>query len=173
MKPLMNIVCVAVLIGAGAGCSESTPTQSVASKVKETNGGSGNKSANGNVTISVTEGTNLSFGLSPQDNNIAMSVQGVLFTLPATGGTATAITDYYQDVREPVWSPDNTTITYYGYANGNWDLWSIPVSGGDPKALTSDPFDDREPHYSPDGSQIAFSSDRSPEKIRLPSSTFI
>jgi Tol biopolymer transport system component len=160
MKPLVNIVCVAVLIGAGAGCSESMPTQSVESMVTETNDGSGNKSANGNVTISVTEGTNLSFGLSPQGNNIAMSVQGVLFILPATGGSATAITDYYQDVREPVWSPDNTTITYYGYANGNWDLWSIPVSGGDPKALTSDPFDDREPHYSPDGSQIAFSSDR-------------
>jgi Tol biopolymer transport system component len=63
----------------------------------------------------VTEGTNLSFALSPDASRIALSVQGVLFTMPATGGRATAISDYYQDVREPSWSPDNASIAYYGY----------------------------------------------------------
>lgn len=160
MKRSVSIVCAFVILVTGAGCGGTSSNQSEDSTVKETFGDTNKKPANGNLTISVTEGTNLSFGLSPNGNNIAMSIQGVLFTLPATGGTATAVTDYYQDVREPVWSPDNTTITYYGYANGNWDLWSIPANGGNPKALTSDSFDDREPQYSPDGSQLAFSSDR-------------
>lgn len=111
-------------------------------------------------TVTVTEGTNFAIALSEHTNTLAMSLQGVLFTLPVSGGSATAVTDYYQDAREPDWSPITNDIAYYGYANGNWDLWLLPVGGGQPKALTTDSFDDREPRYSPDGSKIAFSSDR-------------
>ena len=161
MKRSANIVCLAVLILSGAGCSEPAPYESEASQIEGVNSESSSNPSQGTLNISVSEGTNLSFGLSSQGDNIVMSIQGVLFTLPVSGGSAIAITDYYQDAREPVWSPDNTTITYYGYANGNWDLWSIPAVGGIPVALTNDAFDDREPQYSPDGSQIAFSSDRS------------
>jgi Tol biopolymer transport system component len=110
--------------------------------------------------VTVTQGTNFAVALSDDASTLAMSLQGVLFTLPASGGSATAITDYYQDAREPDWSPSNNDIAYYGYANGNWDLWLVPAAGGEPKALTTDSFDDREPRYSPDGSKIAFSSDR-------------
>jgi Tol biopolymer transport system component len=123
-------------------------------------GSSGNNMTDADKIVTVSQGTNLAIALSHNSKTIAMSLQGVLFTLPVNGGSATPITDYYQDVREPDWSPDDTHIVYYGYAKGNWDLWQVSSKGGEPEMLTSDPFDDREPRYSPDGSKIAFSSDR-------------
>lgn len=117
--------------------------------------------SNGKRPVTVTEGTNLSFALSPDGRTMVLSIQGVLFSLPANGGTATALTSYYYDAREPAWSPDGGQIVFHGYRNGNWDLWTLPATGGDPLPLTSDQFDDREPQYAPGGSQIAFASDRS------------
>jgi len=118
------------------------------------------KTVNGKTPVIVNEGTNLSFALSPDGQTLVFSLQGVLFSAPVTGGSATALTDYYQDAREPVWSRDGSLIIYQGYRSGNWDLWSLPITGGDPLPLTTDAFDDREPQVSPNGGQIAFSSDR-------------
>ncbi len=117
--------------------------------------------SNGKTPVTVSEGTNLSFSLSPDGQTLVFSLQGVLFSVPASGGTATALTDYYQDAREPDWNGDGSLIIYHGYRAGNWDLWSLPAAGGDPLPLTTDAFDDREPQVSPNGGQIAFSSDRS------------
>ncbi len=116
---------------------------------------------NGKTAVTVSEGTNLSFALSPDGQSLVISVQGVLFHLPVSGGVATLLTDYYQDAREPDWNADGSLIVYQGYRAGNWDLWTLPAAGGDPLPLTSDPFDDREPDVSPGGGEIAFSSDRS------------
>ena len=110
--------------------------------------------------VTVSEGTNLALALSPDGERLAISLQGVLFTLPVGGGTAVAITDVYHDAREPAWSADGAQIVFQGYRNGNWDLWQVAATGGIPTALTQDAFDDREPQFSPDGSRIAFSSDR-------------
>ena len=167
-EPRERMARIALLVTALAlaGCGESTPESAAdagvgsEAAVAAADGGAGSDVASadneGALTVVVSQGTNLSFDVGPDADRIAMSVQGVLFTLPAAGGSAQAITDYYQDVREPVWSPDGSTIAYYGYRNGNWDLWSIPAQGGEPEPLTSDLFDDREPRYSPDGARIAF-----------------
>jgi Tol biopolymer transport system component len=112
--------------------------------------------------VTVDEGTNLSFALRDDGQEMILSLQGVLFRMPATGGAATAITDYYLDAREPDYTPDGNQIVFQGYRNGNWDLWTISASGVDEAVtLTDDPFDDREPQVSPDGTRVAFSSDRS------------
>lgn len=145
------------LITALSGCAETTepaaPTPTTAAVEPE--------ASTSTQLVEVTEGTNLAMALSPDGSQIAMSLQGVLFTMPVSGGNTQALTDYYQDVREPVYSPDGSQLIYYGYRNGNWDLWSVSSSGGEPEALTEDLFDDREPQYAPAGSSIAFSSDRS------------
>ena len=56
------------------------------------------------LRVTVDEGTNLAVALSPGGEQLAISLQGMLFTLPASGGKATAITDLYHDAREPDWS---------------------------------------------------------------------
>lgn len=119
------------------------------------------KTINGKQPVTVSEGTNLSFALSPDKQTLVLSLQGVLFSLPVSGGEATALTDYYYDAREPTWTPDGSLVIFQGYRSGNWDLWSLPTAGGDPLPLTSDPFDDREAQVAPGGAELAFSSDRS------------
>ncbi|HIG44522.1 MAG: amidohydrolase family protein [bacterium] len=112
------------------------------------------------VTVEVSQGTNMAVAVSPDGERIVASIQGTLFTLDASGGKATAITDYYFDAREPHWSKDGSLIVFQGYKSGNWDLWQLGSNGENPTALTSDPFDDREPAFSPRTNDVVFSSDR-------------
>ena len=85
---------------------------------------------------------------------------GTVWTLPSSGGTAKAITDFYNDARHPTFSPDGKTIAFQGYRAGNYDIWAVGSDGSNQRQLTRGPFDDREPAWSHDGSRVAFSSDR-------------
>ncbi|MGE0625540.1 MAG: amidohydrolase family protein [Pseudomonadales bacterium] len=113
------------------------------------------------LSVTVSEATNLSFALSPDRQTLVLSVQGVLFAVPVSGGEGRPLTPYLFDAREPDWKPDGSGVVFHGYRNGTWDLWFQPLGGdADPQALTSDPFDDREAAVSPGGTRVAFSSDR-------------
>jgi Tol biopolymer transport system component len=64
------------------------------------------------------------------------------------------------DAHQPVWSPDGTSIAYFAYADGGYDIWTRAPDGSNPRKRTWGPFDDREPIWSHDGTRLAFSSDR-------------
>lgn len=113
------------------------------------------------VAFDVHEGTSMAVSVSPDGKWLAMDLQGSLWIVPAKGGKATRITDYFNDARQPVWSPDGSRLAYFSYRDGGYDLWTIKPDGGDMKKLTDGAYDDREPAWSPDGKTMAFSSDRS------------
>ena len=113
------------------------------------------------VHVTLHEGTNMAAALSPDQRTIAIDLLGTLWTLPAGGGAAKAITDIFLDVRQPSWSPDGRRITFQAYRSSTWQIWTVNADGTDLKPVTSGPYDDREPVWSPDGTRIAFSSDRS------------
>lgn len=113
------------------------------------------------VAFDVHEGTSMAVSASPDGKWLAIDLQGSLWIMPAKGGRAKRITDYFNDARQPVWSPDGSRLAYFGYRDGGYDLWTIRPDGSDMRKLTDGPFDDREPVFSPDGTKIAFSSDRS------------
>ena len=45
------------------------------------------------VNVTVSEGTSMSVSVSPDGQTLAIDMQGSIWTLPATGGTAKRITD--------------------------------------------------------------------------------
>ena len=112
------------------------------------------------IPVTVHEGTSMSVAVSPDGRALAIDLQGSIWTLPSTGGTATRITDLFNDARQPSWSPDGRWITFFAYRDGGYDIWAIAPDGSNQHKLTWGPFDDREPVWSHDGTRVAFSSDR-------------
>jgi Tol biopolymer transport system component/cytosine/adenosine deaminase-related metal-dependent hydrolase len=110
-------------------------------------------------TVRLREGTDVAAQLSPDGRLIAMDLVGVLWVLPASGGTARRLTGDLYDIGQPEWSPDGEWIAFQSYRAGVFDLWLIRPDGSGLRRLTHGPYDHREPRFSPDGRRIVFSSD--------------
>jgi Tol biopolymer transport system component/imidazolonepropionase-like amidohydrolase len=115
------------------------------------------------VTLTLTEGTNMAAAPSPDGEALVLAIQGSLWTLPAGGGSATRLTGWEVEATWPVWSPDGTRIAFQNYSESNYQIWSMAPDGSGLTQVTSGHYDHREPAWSPDGGRIAFSSDRGGE----------
>src|SRR5665213_1824573 len=111
------------------------------------------------VTFTVNEGTSMGVSVSPDGKTLAMSLQGSIWTLPASGGEAQRITGLFDDAYRPNWSPDGSKIVFYSYRTGVYDLWEMSPDGSNLHQLTNGPHDHRDPVFSHDGTRIAFDSD--------------
>lgn len=112
------------------------------------------------LSVTVSEGTHLAFALSPDGKRIVFDLQGVLFTMPATGGPARPITDALYDARQPAWSPDGKWIAFQSNRDGHYRIWLIAPDGSKAHAISEQRFEAREPAWSPDGKSLAFTSNR-------------
>jgi Tol biopolymer transport system component len=117
-------------------------------------------SSGGKKTVTLTEGTNVAATVSPDHKTIIICLQGVLYSLPMSGGKARAITDPLLDPARPDWSPKGDLVTFESYSGGTFHIWVMKPDGTGIKQLTTGHGDDRDPRFSPDGAKIAFSSDR-------------
>ncbi|WP_084399084.1 amidohydrolase family protein [Henriciella aquimarina] len=112
------------------------------------------------IDVTMTQGTNMSAALSPDGETLAIALQGVIWTLPASGGKATAITPPVMDSHEPAWSPDGTTLTFYAFAENAFSIWTAKADGSDLTEIETGEADARYPSFSPDGESILFSTDQ-------------
>jgi len=112
------------------------------------------------LELTVHEGTNMAVAVSPDKQTLAIDLQGRLWLMPAKGGEAKPITDKFGDARQPSWAPDGNQLTFQGYWEGNWHIYTVEKDGSNLQQLTNGINDYREPHWSPDGQKIAFTSDK-------------
>jgi Tol biopolymer transport system component/cytosine/adenosine deaminase-related metal-dependent hydrolase len=110
--------------------------------------------------VTLTEGANIAFSVSPRGDQVAFDLCGVLWLCPIAGGVARPLTEPVLDIAQPDWSPDGRHIVFQSFRDGTYQLWRIRVDGTELEALTSGPFDCREPRFSPDGARLAFACDR-------------
>ena len=63
--------------------------------------------------------------------------------------------------RQPVFSPDGSTVLFTSDRSGNTDIWEIDLRSGRIGRVVSHPGDDMDPAYSPDGRRVIWTSNRS------------
>lgn len=120
----------------------------------------GRRIAAGQVThVKVSRGTNIAATVSPDRSTIVFDLQGVLWSIPMAGGTATPLTHPFLEPARPDYSPEGRFIAFEAYAGGTFHIWAMDPSGANPRQLTFGHPDDRDPRVSPDGTKIAYSSD--------------
>jgi dipeptidyl aminopeptidase/acylaminoacyl peptidase len=81
-----------------------------------------------------------------------------LYSIPATGGEAIALTPGNYEVEDATWSPDRSFIIVAANAGdiNRRHLWKVSVTGGAPQQLTSDESIEMYPVLLSGGKQIAF-----------------
>ena len=78
--------------------------------------------AQGDVDVTIAEGTNIAAAVSPNGQSIAIDALGRIWVMPMVGGTATPLTDPFGDARQPTWCPDASRIAFQAYWDGNYHI---------------------------------------------------
>jgi tricorn protease len=74
--------------------------------------------------------------ISPDGKTILFNYKGDIYSVPASGGTATPLTLSESYEFAPVWSHDGKSIAFASDRYGNFDVFVMPSSGGEGKRLT-------------------------------------
>jgi len=110
--------------------------------------------------ITVHEGTDMEAAVSPDGGTLLIDVQGMLYSMPVTGGKAKQVTGPLVEASHPSYSPKGDWVAIQSYQGGTFHIWLMHPDGTGMRQLTTGHGDDREPMFSPDGKTVAFSSDR-------------
>ena len=98
--------------------------------------------------------------ISPDGKTIAFSFRGHIFTVPAAGGAAVALTAGPAHDSSPIWSPDGKLIAFASDRYGHYDVFVTSSQGGRARRLTTYSTDAVPTSFTPDGQYILFGAYR-------------
>lgn len=107
------------------------------------------------VEFETDEATWISLDISPDGETIIFELLGDIYTMPATGGAATALVTGMGFQSQPVYSPDGSQIAFLSDQGGSENLYIANADGTKPRKLSSmGSGDAMSPAWSADGNYI-------------------
>ncbi|MFT6006388.1 MAG: imidazolonepropionase-like amidohydrolase/Tol biopolymer transport system component [Pseudoalteromonas tetraodonis] len=108
------------------------------------------------IPIKVNSGTWMSLDLSPDGKTIAFDLLGDIYTMSASGGKATSISNGLPWEIQPRFSPDGSKIAFISDREGGDNIWVMDADGQGRKSISKEKFRlMNNPTWSPDGHYIA------------------
>ena len=111
------------------------------------------------IEFTTEQGTWLSLDASPTDATLVLEVFGDLYTLPASGGVARALTSGMAYDSQPTYSPDGQSIAFISDRSGQDNLWLVDTDGTNLRQLSHSKGKSEfaSPRFAPDGSHVVVS----------------
>src|SRR5512135_1356172 len=109
-------------------------------------------------TFTTSKGTWISLDVSPDGQTIVFDMLGDLYTMPITGGKATALTTGLEFDAQPRFAPDGKRIVFVSDRSGGDNLWMMTLDKKDTVQLTKG--NDNlylSPTFTPDGKYVVAS----------------
>lgn len=98
--------------------------------------------------------------LSPDNQTIAFTYRGDIWSVPATGGQATRLTVHEAEDIRPQYSPDGNWLLFSSRRANNYDVFLMPATGGVPRQLTFNSEYDVGTGWFPNSDSVLFTSYR-------------
>jgi Tol biopolymer transport system component/imidazolonepropionase-like amidohydrolase len=114
------------------------------------------------LEFNTSTGSWLSVDVSPDGQMLVFDLLGDIYTMPATGGKATALTHGMALDAQPRFSPDGKRIVFTSDRNGGEGVWIMSLDRKDTVQITrgkADKYDS--PEWTPDGNYVLFTNGNS------------
>lgn len=92
------------------------------------------------VPLTTDEGTWMNLDVSPDGKTIAFDLLGDIYTMPISGGKATALRSGMPYEVQPRFSPDGKRISFTSDAGGGDNIWVMNLDGTNAKQITEEDF---------------------------------
>src|SRR5689334_2974162 len=107
------------------------------------------------INLDTDEGTWISLDVSPDGRTIVFDLLGDLYTMPITGGEATALTSGMMYDAQPRFSPNGKAIVFTSDRNGGDNVWTMDLATKATHVVTTGKsIRYRSPVWTPDGKYI-------------------
>jgi len=92
------------------------------------------------IEFTASEGTWMCLDVSPDGKTIVFDLLGDIYSMPATGGTATCLRSGLAWEVQPRFSPDGSRILFTSDAGGGDNIWVMNTDGSQSRQITKENF---------------------------------